>query len=281
MPGCRSCSTTAAPALIVAPETRNNELDSLNRYQCFTVAQVAGSDANPGLPPTPADGDAYSIYTSGTTGTPKGVVVGNAAFLAAVVNTVDALGLDHHTRSLCVSPIHFDGAFLTIFPTLFAGGSVVIQPRDSLLHPRTFLNTVADEAITYTGFSPTYLRMLLGSPRFGKLADSALRIIALGGEAPSLADVRQAVLGSKRRDRGLEPVRSHGDSDRSHPYQAHSGADCGWHHPVGAASSGRGLYLIDDEGRVIDDPETVGELFIGGSQLMTGYWQAPELTAKC
>ena len=268
-----------APALIVVPDGRRDDLDSLNRYQCLTVAQVAGGGANPGLAPTPADGDAYSIYTSGTTGTPKGVVVANAAFQAAVVNTVGALGLDHHTRSLCVSPIHFDGAFLTIFPTLFAGGSVVIQPRDSLLHPRTFLNTVADEGITYTGFSPTYLRMLLGSPRFGKLADSALRIIALGGEAPSLADVHAVWTAAP----GIEVWNRYGPTETAiavthikltPELTAHGTIPLGQPHP------GVDFYLIDEDGRVIDEPETVGELFIGGTQLMTGYWQAPELTAE-
>ena len=35
---------------------------------------------------------AYAIYTSGTTGTPKGVLISNRAFAAAVAATADALG---------------------------------------------------------------------------------------------------------------------------------------------------------------------------------------------
>ena len=132
---------------------------------------------------------AYAIYTSGTTGTPKGVLIGNAAFSAAVTAAVDALGLDQATRTLCVSPFHFDGSFGTLFPTLFAGGSVVIRPREALLFPRTFFNAVANEDITYTGFSPSYLRLLLASPQMGKLAGTTLEVVALGGEACSAADV--------------------------------------------------------------------------------------------
>ncbi len=72
------------------------------------------------------------------------------------------------TRTLCVSPFHFDGSFGTLFPTLFSGGAVVIRPREALLFPRTFLRGRQAEAITYTGFSPSYLRLLLSSPQMGQ-----------------------------------------------------------------------------------------------------------------
>ena len=38
------------------------------------------------------------------------------------------------------------------------------------------------------------------------------------------------------------------------------------------------FHLVDDEGLVVDAPDRVGELYIGGNQLMDGYWGAPELT---
>jgi D-alanine--poly(phosphoribitol) ligase subunit 1 len=117
-----------------------------------------------------SDRVAYAIYTSGTTGTPKGVLIGSSAFGAAVDATSRALGLDETTRTLCVSPFYFDGSFGTLFPTLFSGGAVVIRPREALLFPRTFFNAVAKEAITYTGFSPSYLRLLTSLPWAGKPA---------------------------------------------------------------------------------------------------------------
>ncbi len=133
---------------------------------------------------------AYMIYTSGTTGKPKGVQIGDAAFHAAVHSTADALGLDQTTRTLCVSPFHFDGSYANLFPTLVSGGTVVMRPRESLLYPRTFYNTIATERITYSGFTPSYLRLLLASPQLATLRDSTLTMIALGGEAISVADLR-------------------------------------------------------------------------------------------
>ena len=96
---------------------------------------------------------AYMIYTSGTTGTPKGVQIGNVAFAAATRSTASAVGMTHDTTTLCVSPFHFDGSYANLFSTLIMGGTVVIRPREALLFPRTFFNTVEREKVTYSGFT--------------------------------------------------------------------------------------------------------------------------------
>ena len=102
--------------------------DSLGGSPLLPISALR--DGGPLLPePVPASPRvAYAIYTSGTTGTPKGVLIGGTAFGAAVEATSRALDLDRATRTLCVSPFHFDGSFGTLFPTLYSGGAVVIRP---------------------------------------------------------------------------------------------------------------------------------------------------------
>jgi D-alanine--poly(phosphoribitol) ligase subunit 1 len=266
------------PALVVVPEQPVDGVPCLGRFESATVAELrTGGEGSP-LVPSPGP-NAYAIYTSGTTGTPKGVLIGNDAFAAAIANTVAALGLGHRTRSLCVSPIHFDGSFLTVFPTLFAGGSVVMQPRDTLIHPRKFFNTVAAEAITYTGFSPTYLRMLLASPQFKKLADTDLRIIALGGEAASLSDVETAWAAAPE----LEMWNRYGPTETAIAVthlKLTPELTAGGTTPIGRPHPGVDFYLVDEGRALIEEQGAVGELYIGGAQLMTGYWGAPDLTAE-
>jgi D-alanine--poly(phosphoribitol) ligase subunit 1 len=231
-------------------------------------------------PPVPASSRvAYAIYTSGTTGTPKGVLIGGPAFGAAVAATADALGLDRTTRTLCVSPFHFDGSFGTLFPTLFSGGAIVIRPRDALLFPRTFFNAVAKEAITYTGFSPSYLRLLLASPQMAKLSDSPLEVIALGGEASSIADIRS--LWSSAPD--VRVFNRYGPTETTiavthilltPDLTADDTIPLGHPHPDVS------FTLVDESGSIVEAPHQVGELYIGGAQLMEGYWGAPALTRE-
>ncbi|MGD0392549.1 MAG: amino acid adenylation domain-containing protein [Acidimicrobiales bacterium] len=220
---------------------------------------------------------AYAIYTSGTTGTPKGVLIGNRAFAAAVAASARALGLGAGTRTLCVSPFHFDGSFGTLFPTLFSGGAIVIRPREALLFPRTFFNTVRNEAITYTGFSPSYLRLLLSSPQVDQLAGSALEVVALGGEACSASDV-QALWDAAP---GVEVVNRYGPTETTIAV-THANVTpesiAGGTVSMGQPHPGVSFHLVDEEGRLVESAGRVGELYIGGNQLMEGYWGAPELT---
>lgn len=221
---------------------------------------------------------AYAIYTSGTTGTPKGVLIGNDAFGSAIRSTIDALGLGPATRTLCVSPFHFDGSFGTLFPTLFSGGAIVLRPREALLFPRTFFNAVKREAVTYTGFSPSYLRLLLSSPQAGQLAATTLEVVALGGEACSAADVHSLWEAAP----GVEVFNRYGPTETTiavthakvTPESIADGTvSIGQPHPDVS------FYVVDDEGRLVDGPDQVGELYIGGNQVMDGYWGAPALTA--
>ena len=94
------------------------------------------------------------------------------------------MGLTADDRLLSVSPVHFDGSFSAIFPALVRGVSLVIPDREALLFPRRFFSIVASEGITATSFSPSYLRLLRSSGRLERLADTPLRVMALGGEAP-------------------------------------------------------------------------------------------------
>ena len=234
-----------------------------------------------GLPESgpPGTAGAYIIYTSGTTGTPNGVLVGRAAFAAAVGATADALGLDRTTRTLCVSPFHFDGSFATLFPTLSCGGAVVIRPREALLFPRTFFRALASEGITYTGFSPSYLRLLLASELMETLAESHLHVVALGGEASSPADIR-ALWAAAPPD--LEVFNRYGPTETTvavthmkvTPADLAAGSV-----PIGQPHPGVTFHLVDGEDRLVETTDQVGELYVGGTQLMTGYWGAPELTA--
>jgi D-alanine--poly(phosphoribitol) ligase subunit 1 len=270
------------PTLIVrASEVRDDDhlplTESFGGSPIVSVSELRASGEDLPAPLPASSRIAYAIYTSGTTGSPKGVLIGSPAFGAAVEATSQALDLNRSTRTLCVSPFHFDGSFGTLFPTLFSGGSVVIRPRDALLFPRTFFNAVAKEGITYTGFSPSYLRILLASPQMSKLAETPLDVIALGGEASSLADIRSVWASAPQ----VRVFNRYGPTETTiavthvllTPEMTADGTV-----PMGYPHQGVSFHLVDEAGEIIDETDRVGELYIGGSQLMAGYWGAPALT---
>jgi D-alanine--poly(phosphoribitol) ligase subunit 1 len=270
------------PAVIVASSVEKDNSDgftSLGGTELTSFSSLHSGDLAMTEPVPAANRAAYAIYTSGTTGTPKGVLIGTNAFGAAVRATSDALGLNSATRTLCVSPFHFDGSFATLFPTLYSGGSVFIRPRESLLYPRTFFKAIVDEKISYTGFSPSYLRLLLSGPQAARLADSDLDVIALGGEASALVDVQSlwSIAPKIRVFNRYGPTETTIAVTHVHltPETTANGKV-----PIGSPHPGAWFRLVADDGTVIEELNRVGELYVGGSQLMDGYWEERDLTQQ-
>jgi amino acid adenylation domain-containing protein len=244
------------------------------------VADLTGSPGDAPEPLVSGDRAAYAIYTSGTTGTPKGVVIGRAAFATGVGCIGAAVGLNRRSRGLCVSPFHFDGSFGTLFTLIAAGGSLVIPPRDALLFPRYFFRTISRERISYVGFSPSYLRLVLSAPELKQLPDSDLRVVALGGEACSGPDVAALLRAAPdvqvfNRYGPTETTIGITDFEITAEVLANGGPV-----PIGIPHPDSDFVLVDDAGAVVTESDQVGELYIGGPQLMDGYWGAPELTAQ-
>jgi D-alanine--poly(phosphoribitol) ligase subunit 1 len=294
--GCLWAGAAFVPLAITDPDLRRAQIVADCR-----PAQVitAGADqtAPSGLPvgtawtslsalsvadgptPPPVTGPvAYIIYTSGTTGVPKGVQIPPSAFIAAVESCADAMGYTADDRALCVSPVHFDGSFSAMFPPLVRGVPLVIPDREALLFPRRFFSIVTSEGITTTSFSPSYLRLLRSSGRLAQLADTPLRVMALGGEAPSTADIRAVWAANPE----LQVVNRYGPTETTiavaHLELTPELLDAGLV-PIGQPHPGSSFHLIDEYGMPVDRPGTVGELYIGGPQLMAGYLNDPARSA--
>jgi acyl-coenzyme A synthetase/AMP-(fatty) acid ligase len=215
--------------------------------------------------------DVYFIYTSGTTGFPKGVRVQEGAFRHAVVNAAEVLGLDDTTRALCVSSFHFDGSYGNLFPTLVAGGALVIPRREELLYLKRFYSSLQDDGINHTSFSPSYLRLLLSGRGLPALAGSQLRTMALGGEECVAEDVARLweLLP------GLRVFNRYGPTETTiavTTYEVTPADVASGRVPIGRPHPGVSFWLVGDDGALIDKPNRTGELYIGGKQLMRGYW---------
>ena len=223
--------------------------------------------------------DAYIIYTSGTSGMPKGVRTPEAAFRMAITTAADLLELDATSRALCFSPFHFDGSYGTVFPTLVAGGAIVIPARDQMLYVKPFFTALLEEGITHTGFTPSYLRLLLSSPSATSMPRTSLRTVGLGGEVCDARDVASLW--------DLHPTvrvfNRYGPTETTiqvTTYEVSRKDVASGVVPIGWPHAGVRFFIIAGDGSEVLAPDEVGELYIGGDQLMRGYWGDKELTSE-
>jgi D-alanine--poly(phosphoribitol) ligase subunit 1 len=270
------------PELLVVPAPHHRPTVSLLaevKERAVDVETLLGSARSAPSMTEGADHDAYMIYTSGTTGEPKGVRIPERAFRSAAVAIADKMGLGPTTRSLCVSSFHFDGSYGTVFPTLVAGGSLVIPNRAELVFLRRFFSVVLEEAVTHTGFSPSYLRLLLSAPQFSRLTTSALKTLGLGGEECDAGDV--ARLWEFLPD--LRVFNRYGPTEttiEATTYEISCNDVASGRVPIGEPHGGLSFYLLGEGEELLGSPYETGELYIGGDQLMRGYWADEDLTAE-
>lgn len=244
-----------------------------------TVGSLLSEAASPPPPISDEQRDAYVIYTSGSTGQPKGARIPDGAFRHAIQTAADLLELDESTATMCISPFHFDGSYGALFPTVLSGGCAVIPAREELLFLRGFFTALTRDKVTHASCSPSYLRLLLSSRQLPSLRDSHLKTLSLGGEQCDAADVGKLWEVHPQ----LRIFNRYGPTEATIAvtnYEVTASDLSGGKIPIGPPAAGTSFWLVDESDRVIDETGSIGELCIGGAQLMAGYWRDDALTAQ-
>jgi len=211
------------------------------------------------------------IYTSGSTGTPKGVMLTHLNIVSAATSITTYLGSAADDIVLNVLPLSFDYGLYQVLMTFKAGGTLVLER--SFTYPHAVLETLVAERATGFPIVPTISALLLqidlsqydlSSLRYITNTAAALpttHILELRARLPHVKLFSMYGLTECKRVSYLPPEQI----------------------DIRPTSVGRGMpneevYIVDDEGNRL--PSGVGELVIRGSNVMKGYWELPEETAR-
>ncbi|MGW2409650.1 FadD3 family acyl-CoA ligase [Streptomyces sp. NPDC001739] len=228
-------------------------------------------------PDTPSD----IIFTSGTTGRPKGAVITHEQTLRCYGIWSELAGLRPGDRYLIVNPFfHTFGYKAGIIACLLRGAVMVPQPVSSV---DTTLANLAAERISVLPGPPTLHQSLLDHPARGTHDLSALRLVVTGAAVVPLQLVERL-----RGELGVRTVlTAYGLSEASGLVTMCRRDD---DPAVIAATSGRAIPGTEvrvlagpgepGEVPVLAEPGQPGEVLVRGHQVMRGYFEDPEETAK-
>jgi long-chain acyl-CoA synthetase len=213
------------------------------------------------------------IYTSGTTGRPKGVMVTHANVLADIHNFNYWMRYTEGGIYLHAAPIFHIADFPSMFAAPAFGASQITIPKFSA---QTFCETVEREHVTHTVLVPTMINLLTQFPDARKYDLSSLQVLAYGGSpmAPELVHRTRDLLPKVKLIQvyGLsETGFLTGLQDQEHTEDKLM--SCGRPCP------GVDLQVTDTSGKQ-PEPGQAGELIVRGANVMRGYWNNPEETAK-
>jgi long-chain acyl-CoA synthetase len=240
------------------------------------LAQHAG-EAPPAIT-LGADDIAFLTYTSGTTGPPKGAMTTHRNVVFNARTYRDWIGLGREDVVLGVAPLfHITGLVGHIAIALLVGAPLVLMYR---LDPRVTLETVAAEKATFTVGSITVFIALMNAPDVDPNALASLTKIYSGGAPipPSTVTAFETAFGHYIHNiYGLTETTS---PSHAVPWGARAPVDAA----SGALSVGVPVYntvvrIVGDDGQDLP-PGQVGELVTAGPQVVVGYWNKPEESAK-
>ncbi|MGD0243441.1 MAG: amino acid adenylation domain-containing protein [Streptosporangiaceae bacterium] len=133
------------------------------------------------IPARPDDASlGYVIYTSGSTGRPKGVAVSHGSLTNLMRWHQKTYRLSPQDRTTLLSSPGFDVSVWDTWPTLSAGGTLVVPPARVRTSPSGLVAWLADEQITVTHL-PTPLAEAVLDERWP--SHTALRLVHAGGSA--------------------------------------------------------------------------------------------------
>jgi len=242
------------------------------------LGQMPDLDVRPQRDAPPSLGVVYVIYTSGSTGSPKGVMIRERSLEALVGSACELAGYRSDARYLGVCPYFFDGSVTDLYCPLAVGATHFVQR--SFRSPAGLVRSLREHQITDTLLPSTVVRSL--ASRFSGLSKGGLpklRTLWFGGEGCPITVLEEI----KRCVPQVRLVHGYGPTEATHTATAYVCDELDAHSteflPIGRALPTTRTLVVHPEGRRAVAGE-VGELLIGGVQVMEGYWNDPSATDR-
>ena len=248
----------------------------------FNQAVRRGKDASFVKPVVKSDDIAVLQYTGGTTGVSKGAVLLHRNVIANLLQSeawndpvMKRVPANEQPTSVCALPLYHIFAFtVNMMLGLRTGGKNILIPN-----PRD-LPAVLKELSQHTFHSfpavNTLFNGLANHPDFDKVNWSNLKVSVGGGMA-----VTSAVAALWLEKTGCPICEGYGLSETSPSASCNPTTSTQFTGTIGVPLPSTFMKLLDDEGNEVTELGQPGEIAIKGPQVMAGYWQRPDETARC
>ncbi|MEK8051612.1 long-chain-fatty-acid--CoA ligase [Ideonella sp. DXS22W] len=256
------------PAFNLPGTVRFKDALSEGRGKTYTAPKIGPEDI------------AVLQYTGGTTGVSKGAVLLHRNLVANILQAeawyqpaLKKIPAGEQIVTVCALPLyHIFGFNTNMMLSLRMGGCNILIPN-----ARDFGSLLKDLAGQRFHSFPavnTLFTALANHPDFDKVDWSHLKISVGGGMAVTAGTARLWL-----EKTGCPICEGYGLSETSPSATCNPVDSTSYSGTIGLPMPGTELKLLDDDGREVG-PGQAGEIAIRGPQVMAGYWQRPDETAK-
>jgi long-chain acyl-CoA synthetase len=256
------------PAFDLPGAVRFNDAIAQGRGKAYTAPAIGPDDI------------AVLQYTGGTTGVSKGAVLLHRNLMANVLQAeawyqpaLKKIPPGEQIVTVCALPLyHIFGFNSNMMLGLRMGGCniLIANPRDI----GGMLKELSKHKFHSFPAVNTLFNAMVNHPDFATVDWSSLKISVGGGMAVQSATAKQWL-----EKTGCPIVEGYGLSETSPSATCNPVDSTTYSGNIGLPMPGTELALLDDDGNEVP-PGMPGEIALRGAQVMAGYWQRPDKTAK-
>ena len=254
----------AAPAWSLPQAVRFKRALALGRSRTLKSAPVEPNDI------------AFLQYTGGTTGVPKGAMLTHRNMIANLRQVhawlAPSIGSEGEVFVTALPLYHVFALLVNCFVPVMIGASNLLIPNPRDL--KAFVKAMRGTPFTAITGVNTLFNALTLDPAFLRLDFSSLRLAVAGGMA-----VQRAVAERWKEATGMPLIEAYGLTETSPAAVANPLTITNFTGAIGLPLPSTEIAIRDAEGRDLPIGEA-GELCIKGPQVMAGYWNRPDETAK-
>ncbi|MFT6806677.1 MAG: long-chain acyl-CoA synthetase [Glaciecola sp.] len=268
--------TQIQSVIVTAANQMLSQQKSTSGYPCFIqVFEEAKDLLLPVRPQISLDDGCILQYTGGTTGVSKGAELTHRNVLANSIQTLERLDKgfkDGDEIIICPLPLYHIYAFTVCMMTLFAKGAMCIlipNPRDM----DAFVQQIKPYKFSAFAGLNTLFMGLCAHPEFPSLDFSELTLTMSGGTA-----LTSSAAELWKKTTGCTVTEGYGLSETA-PVLAFNEPGNEKIGTVGPPVPFTDIQMLDENDKPVADGKE-GQIAAKGPQVMKGYWQRPDETAK-
>jgi long-chain acyl-CoA synthetase len=247
----------------------------------FNAAIAQGTKAPFKTPAIKGDDVAVLQYTGGTTGVSKGAVLLHRNVIANVLQSevwnqpvMSKLPKGEQPTGVCAIPLYHIFAFTVgMMLSMRMGGKLVLIPNPRDL-PAVFKELAKHTIHSFPAVN-TLFNGMANHPDFNTVDWKHLKVSVGGGSA-----VQSGVARLWLEKTGCPICEGYGLSETSPSASCNPTTSTAYSGTIGVPLPSTWFKLLDDDGVEVTMPGQPGEIAIKGPQVMAGYWQRPDETAK-